>query len=105
MLLAFAAVMVGMYAIGIPWWRWMYPLIERAILRASRGTLRAWVAALAIALIIPAAGCEWAYWPRPITPVAEFDVPPPFTYRAYLTMKSQFHSIPEVSQALRWTAH
>jgi hypothetical protein len=65
---------------------WVYPTIERAILRASRGTLRVGVAALAIALIIPAAGGVWAYWPRPVTPVAEFDVPPPFTYRAYLTM-------------------
>jgi hypothetical protein len=86
MLFAFAAAMVAMYVIGIPWWRWLYPPIERAILRASRGTLRAGVAALAIALIIPAAGGVWAYWPRPVTPVAEFDVPPPFTYRAYLTM-------------------
>jgi hypothetical protein len=77
MLLAFAAAMLPMYAIGIPLLLWLLPAIERAILKASRSTLRAGVAALAIALIIPAAGGVWAYWPRPVAPVAEFDVPPP----------------------------
>ena len=46
-----------MFAIGIPWWRWIYPAIERALLRASHGALRAGVV-LAIAV---SAGGVWAY--------------------------------------------
>jgi hypothetical protein len=56
-LLAFATTMVLMFAICIPWWRWVYPAIERALLRASHGALRA-VVVLTIAVI---AGGVWAY--------------------------------------------
>jgi hypothetical protein len=32
-----------MFAVRIPWWRWVYPAIERVLLRATVGALRAGV--------------------------------------------------------------
>jgi uncharacterized membrane protein len=52
-----------MFAIGIPWWRWVYPAIERVLLRASHGALRAGVAALAIAVTVSASGGVWVRLP------------------------------------------
>ena len=43
------------FAICIPWWRWVNPAIEHALLRASQCTLRARVV-LAIAVTLLAAG-------------------------------------------------
>jgi hypothetical protein len=60
-LLAFATTMAVMFAIGIPWWRWGYPAIERVLRRASQGALRGGVAVLAIAVIVLIAGGVWAY--------------------------------------------
>jgi hypothetical protein len=45
------------FAICIPWWRWVYPAIERALLQASHGALRAGVV-LAIAV---SSGSVWTY--------------------------------------------
>jgi hypothetical protein len=59
-LLAYAASWPVMLAVGIPWLRWLYPPIERALLRASHGALRAGVAALAIAVTVLATGGVWA---------------------------------------------
>jgi hypothetical protein len=59
-LLAFATTMVVMFAICIPWWRWAYPAIERALVRASHRALRAGVV-LAIAVTLLAVGGAWAY--------------------------------------------
>jgi hypothetical protein len=56
-LLAYATTLAVMFAISIPWWRWVYPAIERALLRASHGALRSGVV-LAIAV---GAGGVWAY--------------------------------------------
>jgi len=58
--LAFATTWAVTFAICIPWWRWVYPAIEHALLRASQGTLRARVV-LAIAVTVLAAGGVWAY--------------------------------------------
>jgi hypothetical protein len=60
-LLAYATTLAVMFAIGFPWWRWVYPAIERALLRASHGALRAGVAALAIGLTVLIAGGVWAH--------------------------------------------
>jgi hypothetical protein len=60
-LLAFATTMVLMFAICIPWWRWVYPAIECALQRASRGGLRAGVAVVTIAVIVLIAGGAWAF--------------------------------------------
>jgi hypothetical protein len=57
--LAIAAPWAVMFAIGFPWWRWIYPAIERALLRASHGALRAGVAVLAVTVLV--AGGVWAY--------------------------------------------
>jgi hypothetical protein len=48
------------FAICIPWCRWMYPAIERALLRASQGALRAGVG-IALAVIVLTAGGAWAF--------------------------------------------
>jgi hypothetical protein len=58
-LLAFATTMVLMFAICIPWWRWIYPAIEHALLRASHGVLRAGVV-LVVAMTVLAAAGVWA---------------------------------------------
>ncbi|HET6463654.1 MAG TPA: hypothetical protein VFH33_07625 [Candidatus Krumholzibacteria bacterium] len=58
-LLAFAVALAVMYGIAIPWWRWAHPAIERVILRASLGALRAGVVALLVSLFV--AGGVWAY--------------------------------------------
>jgi hypothetical protein len=60
-LLACATTLVVTFAIGIPWWRWLYPAIERALLRASHGALTAGVAVLAIGLTVLVAGGVWAH--------------------------------------------
>jgi hypothetical protein len=60
-LLAIATTLAVTFAIGIPWWRWLYPAIERALLRASHGALRAGVAVLAIAVTVLVAGGVWAH--------------------------------------------
>jgi len=59
-LLAYATTSAVTFAIGIPWWRWPYPAIERAILRASHGALRAGVAVFAIAVTVSVAGGDWS---------------------------------------------
>jgi hypothetical protein len=56
-LLAFPTTLAVTFAISTPWWRWIYPAIERALLRASYGALRA-VVILAIAV---GASGVWAY--------------------------------------------
>jgi hypothetical protein len=87
MLLAYAAAMVAMYAICIPWWLWAYPAIERTILRSSRGRLRAGVAMFAVALTVLATGGVWAYvTPRVVPTPPEFEVPAPAVVDAYVTM-------------------
>jgi len=86
-LLTFAATWIMALAIGIPWWRWAYPAIERALLQASRGALRAGVAALAIAMTLLATGGVWAYvYPRVLPTPAEFEVPAPAVLDARLAM-------------------
>jgi hypothetical protein len=60
-LLAYATTFAVTFAIGIPWWRWLYPAIERAILRASHGALRAGVAVFAIAVTVSVAGGVLVY--------------------------------------------
>jgi hypothetical protein len=59
-LLAFATTGAAMFAICIPWWRWVYPAIERALRRASHGVLRAGVA-LVIVVTLLVAGGVWVY--------------------------------------------
>jgi hypothetical protein len=59
-LLAFATTLAVVFAICIPWWRWAYPAIERALVRASHRALRAGVV-LAIAVTLLAVGGAWAY--------------------------------------------
>ena len=59
--IAFAAAMAFMFAIVIPWYRWAYPLIVRALLQASRGALRAGVAVLGIVVTVLATGGVWAF--------------------------------------------
>jgi hypothetical protein len=56
-LLAYATSLALIFAICIPWWARAYPAIERALLRACHGALRAGVV-LAIAV---SAGGVWAY--------------------------------------------
>ena len=58
-LLTIAATWVMALAISIPWWRWAYPAIERALLRASHLALRGGVV-LTIAVTV-VAGVVWAY--------------------------------------------
>jgi hypothetical protein len=60
-LLAYATTLAVMAAFGIPWWRWGYPAIERALQQASNGALRAGVAVLAIAVTLLLAGGVWAH--------------------------------------------
>jgi hypothetical protein len=61
MWLVLATTWAAMFVIGIPWWRWGYPAIERALRRASNDALRAGVAVLAIAVTILVAGSVWAH--------------------------------------------
>jgi hypothetical protein len=76
-----------MFASGVPWWRWVYPAIERVLLRASHGALRAGVAALAIAVTVLASGGVWAYvYPRVVPTPPEFEVPAPAVRDALLAM-------------------
>jgi hypothetical protein len=42
-LLAFATTFAVIFAISIPWWRWVYPAMKRGLLRASHGALTAGV--------------------------------------------------------------
>jgi hypothetical protein len=49
------------FAIGVVWWRWVYPAIERGLLRASPSALRAGVAVLTTAVTVLVAGGVWAY--------------------------------------------
>jgi hypothetical protein len=58
-LLALAATFAVMFALGFPWWRWVYPAIERTLLRASHGALKAAVAMLAIAVTVSIASGVW----------------------------------------------
>ena len=51
-LLAIATTLAEMFAIGIPWWRWAYPAIERALLQASQGALRTGFAVVGITVIV-----------------------------------------------------
>jgi hypothetical protein len=60
-LLAYATTMAVMFAISFPWWRVVYPAIERALLKASHGALRAGVAVLATAVMVLVARGIWAY--------------------------------------------
>jgi hypothetical protein len=79
-LLAYATTMAVMFAILFPWIRWAYPAIERALLRASHGALRAG-AALAIALTLLVAGALWAHvrafseMPRAVPPALPSPAP------------------------------
>jgi hypothetical protein len=72
-----------MVTICIPWWRWVQPAVERAVVRANIGALRAGVA-VAIAVIILAGGGVWGLWAyahhahaRDVTAPPEFEVPAP----------------------------
>jgi hypothetical protein len=87
-----AVTTAAIITICVPWWRWVQPVIERAVLRASRGALRAGVA-VAIAVILSAGGGVWARWAyahhahaRVLTAPLEFEVPVPFPYTAVITM-------------------
>jgi hypothetical protein len=76
-----------MFAIRIPWWRWVYPAIERALLRASQAALRARVAVLAIVVTVLATGSVWAFVnPRVAPAPPEFEVPAPAVLDAQLAM-------------------
>jgi hypothetical protein len=54
-----AATLAVTFAIGIPWWRWIYPAIECALLRARHGALRSSVG-IAIVVTVVASGA-WAF--------------------------------------------
>jgi hypothetical protein len=55
-MLALAGASVLMFAIGIPWSRWVHPAIERTLLRASNSALKVGVAVLAMVVTVLATG-------------------------------------------------
>jgi len=79
-LLALATAFAVMCSIGIRWWKWLHPAIERTLRRASNGALKAG-AVLAVALTLLVAGGVWAHvrtfseMPRAVPPALPSPAP------------------------------